>query len=79
MKPVTFTDEELDALAYVLQFAGQQKSLDLRSKGVPSADKTVTTLESMGVKIFGINVSTSGNPNANIAWENIAGYNQQKR
>lgn len=24
MKPVTFTDEELDALAYVLQFAGQQ-------------------------------------------------------
>ncbi|KAK4710042.1 hypothetical protein R3W88_004555 [Solanum pinnatisectum] len=79
MKPVSFTDEELDALAYVLQFAGQQKALDLRSKGVPSADKTVTTLESMGVKIFGINVSTSGNPKANIAWENIAGYNQQKR
>lgn len=24
-------------------------------------------------------MSTSGNPNANIAWENIAGYNQQKR
>ncbi|KAG5620701.1 hypothetical protein H5410_005919 [Solanum commersonii] len=79
MKPVSFTDEELDALAYVLQFAGQQKALDFRSKGVPSADKTVTTLESMGVKIFGINVSTSGNPKANIAWENIAGYNQQKR
>ncbi|MCD9641862.1 hypothetical protein HAX54_028343 [Datura stramonium] len=83
MKPGSFTDEELDALVSVLQLAGQQKTLDLRSRGdagrVPSADKTVTTLESMGVKIFGINASTSGNPKANISWENIAGYNQQKR
>lgn len=79
MKPVSFTDEELDALASVLQFAGQQKTLDMRSREVSSADKTVTTLEAMGVKIFGIGVSTSGNPKANIAWENIAGYNQQKR
>ncbi|KAF3674034.1 meiotic spindle formation protein mei-1 isoform X2 [Capsicum chacoense] len=81
MKPGSFTDEELDALVSVLQFTGQPK--DLRSRGdagrVPSADKTVTTLESLGVKIFGINASTSGNPKANIAWENIAGYNQQKR
>lgn len=83
MKRGSFTDEELDALVSVLQLAGQQKTLDLRSRGdadrVPSSDKTVTTLESMGVKIFGINASTSGNPKANIAWENIAGYNQQKR
>lgn len=79
MKPMSFTDEELDALASVLQFVGQQKTMDRRSRGVPSADKTVTTLEAMGIKIFGINVSTSGNPKANIAWDNIAGYNQQKR
>ncbi|CAN4124163.1 unnamed protein product [Withania somnifera] len=83
MKRGSFTDEELDALVSVLLLAGQQKTLDLRSRGdagrVPSADKTVTTLESMGVKIFGINSSTIANPKANIAWENIAGYNQQKR
>ncbi|KAJ8550192.1 hypothetical protein K7X08_033899 [Anisodus acutangulus] len=83
MKPGSFTEEELDALVSVLQLAGQQKSLDLRSRGdagrVPSADNTVTTLESMGVKLFGISASNSGNPKANIAWENIAGYNQQKR
>ncbi|XP_060175758.1 uncharacterized protein LOC132606325 isoform X3 [Lycium barbarum] len=83
MKPGSFTDEELDALVSALQLAGQQKTVDLRSRGdagrVPSADKTVTTLESMGVKIFGINAPTSGNPKANITWENIAGYNQQKR
>ncbi|KAK4348075.1 hypothetical protein RND71_034414 [Anisodus tanguticus] len=61
MKPGSFTEEELDAL---LQLAGQQKTLDLRSRGdagpVPSADKTVTTLESIGVKIFGINASNNG-------------------
>ncbi|XP_059297186.1 cell division control protein 48 isoform X2 [Lycium ferocissimum] len=83
MKPGSFTDEELDALVSALELAGQQKTVDLRSRGdagrVPSADKTVTTLESMGVKIFGINAPTSGNPKANITWENIAGYNQQKR
>ncbi|XP_019243890.1 PREDICTED: uncharacterized protein LOC109223875 isoform X3 [Nicotiana attenuata] len=83
MKPGSFTDEELDALVSLLQLAGQQKTVDLRARGdagrVPSADKTVASLESMGVKIFGINASDSVNPKVDIAWENIAGYSQQKR
>lgn len=43
MKPVSFTDEELDALASVLQFAGQQKTLDMRSREVPSDIKIFDT------------------------------------
>ncbi|CAA2956761.1 ATPase family AAA domain-containing 1-A isoform X1 [Olea europaea subsp. europaea] len=83
MKQGSFSTEELDALASVLQLAGQQKSLEVRPRGdassVPSIDKTVSSLEGMGVKVYGLTQSNVDQPKADISWDNIAGYNYQKR
>lgn len=83
MKQGSFTSEELDALASILHFTGQQRSLALRSKGgvaqVPTADKTISSLEAMGVKIYGLKQPELENPNVDISWDNIAGYDEQKR
>ncbi|KAL2467110.1 P-loop containing nucleoside triphosphate hydrolase superfamily protein [Abeliophyllum distichum] len=83
MKQGSFSPEELDALASVLQLAGQQKSLEVRPRGdasrVPSVDKTVSSLEGMGVKVYGLAQSNVDQPKADISWDNIAGYNHQKR
>lgn len=83
MKSGSLTSEELDALVSVLQIAGQQKTLELRPKGdvasAPSMDKTVSSLEAMGVKIFGLAEPGVDHSKQAISWDNIAGYNQQKR
>ncbi|GER52904.1 P-loop containing nucleoside triphosphatehydrolases superfamily protein [Striga asiatica] len=83
MKPGSFTSEELDALASILMLAGQPKGLELRPKGdpakVPGKDKTIASLEGMGVKIYGLQQLDTEQPNADITWENIAGYDEQKR
>lgn len=76
MKPGSLNPEELDALVSIMQIAGQQKTSEGRLRGdiARTPDKTVTSLEAMGVKIFGLNDAKS-----DISWENIAGYNQQKQ
>lgn len=83
MKRGSFSSEELDALASILKLAGQPKSVALGQRGgsaeVPAADKTVSNLEGMGVKIFGLKPSNPEDPNASISWDNIAGYDNQKR
>nr|XP_043621258.1 outer mitochondrial transmembrane helix translocase isoform X2 [Erigeron canadensis] len=83
MKQGSFTDEELDALVSVLKMAGVGQS---RISGkredtarTPSMDKSVTSLEGMGVKIYGLNEPKIEYSKSEISWENIAGYNQQKR
>lgn len=45
----------------------------------PSVDKSVASLEGMGVKIYGLNEPKLDDSKSEISWENIAGYNQQKR
>ncbi|KAL8469064.1 hypothetical protein ACS0TY_032052 [Phlomoides rotata] len=83
MKQGSFSSEELDALASILQITGQQRSLGLRSKNgapqVPTVDKTISSLEAMGVKIYGLKQPNQENPNVDISWDNIAGYDDQKR
>lgn len=83
MKPGSFTDEELDTLVSVLQLAGQPRAEETKPRGdaarVPSPNKTVSSLEAMGVKIFGINESNTDIGRTEISWENIAGYSHQKR
>ena len=83
MKQGSFTSEELDALASVLQLAGQPRSFGLGPKGgaaqVPAVDKTISNLEGMGVKIYGLKSPNLEDPNADISWDNIAGYDNQKR
>lgn len=83
MKPGSLNPEELDALVSVMQIAGQQKTSE-GSRRVdiaqpPYKDNTVTSLEAMGVQIFGLNKAKLDDLKSDISWENIAGYNQQKR
>ncbi|XP_073039071.1 uncharacterized protein [Primulina eburnea] len=81
LKQGSFTLEELDALASALQLAGQQKSLEVRPRGnvVPTFDKTISSLEAMGVKIYGLSQPNIEHTNVDISWDNIAGYDNQKR
>ncbi|RAL39511.1 unnamed protein product [Cuscuta campestris] len=83
MKPGSFTPEELDTLVSLLQLAGQPRGIKTRPSGdagnVVSPNKTVSLLEAMGVKIFGINELSADTTKADISWESIAGYSHQKR
>ncbi|XP_015688369.1 outer mitochondrial transmembrane helix translocase [Oryza brachyantha] len=52
-----------------------------RSKHVPSMEKIISDLEGMGVRVYGFD-ETSSVPmdgNGTVMWENIAGYEAQKR
>ncbi|XP_071713975.1 uncharacterized protein [Rutidosis leptorrhynchoides] len=84
IKEGSFTSEELDALVSVLKLAGvgQSRTVDRRgdsSTRAPSMDKSVASLEGMGVKIYGLKEPKLEYSKSEISWENIAGYNQQKR
>lgn len=83
MKRGSFSPEELDALVSVLQLAGQNKNLEQRPRGqtsqMPSTGKSVSTLQAMGVKVYGLSEPNLGDAKAEISWDNIAGYSQQKR
>ncbi|KAI3701000.1 hypothetical protein L2E82_45641 [Cichorium intybus] len=83
IKKGSFTGEELDALVFVLKLAGvgQNRSMDKSRDNArnSSMDKSVTSLQGMGVKIYGIKEPKLEYSKSEIAWENIVGYNQQKR
>ncbi|OVA20008.1 AAA+ ATPase domain [Macleaya cordata] len=84
IKKGSFSLKELDALASTLILAGSRvlaKRTERReNKTVPSpTEKTVAALEAMGVRVFGLNESHAISPNGEISWENIAGYDLQKR
>ncbi|XP_011046997.1 PREDICTED: 26S protease regulatory subunit 7 homolog isoform X1 [Populus euphratica] len=84
IKSGSLSTTELDAFVSVLQLAGSKlRPLDRKpvegSARVPSADKSVASLESMGVRIYGIDEPLVNSSSNDISWENIAGYDQQKR
>ncbi|KAL6990724.1 hypothetical protein U1Q18_008843, partial [Sarracenia purpurea var. burkii] len=83
IKQGSFNSKELDALVSVLQLVGQNRTLERKSRGdsmqKPSAEKLVASLEAMGVRIYGLNEPNVEYPKTEISWDNIAGYNQQKR
>ncbi|KAL1809143.1 hypothetical protein ACET3Z_026133 [Daucus carota] len=83
MKGGSFSPEELDAFVSLLQLAGQNKSLEQRQRGspgqMPSKGKSISSLEAMGIKIYGLDEPNMGDSKSEISWENIAGYSQQKR
>ena len=45
----------------------------------PPVERTIASLQSMGVRIYGLNEPQLTSPNSEISWDNIAGYDQQKR
>lgn len=90
IKPSSFSLKELEALISALKLAGQKdikassgkassKGKDQRSKHLPSIDKTVSDLEAMGVKVYGFDEASSVPMDGTLMWENIAGYEPQKR
>ncbi|BBH00700.1 P-loop containing nucleoside triphosphate hydrolases superfamily protein [Prunus dulcis] len=86
MKEGSLSLQELDALVAALQLAGtklgQNSALERRPREdttqVPS-EKLIASLESMGVRIYGINEPHVSSSSKEISWDNIAGYDQQKR
>ncbi|CAH9059178.1 unnamed protein product [Cuscuta europaea] len=83
MKPGSFTNEELDTLVSILQLAGHPRAMETKPRGdaanTQSPNKTVSSLEAMGIKIFGINELNGDKTKTEISWESIAGYRYQKR
>ncbi|MCL7035038.1 hypothetical protein MKW94_011809 [Papaver nudicaule] len=89
IKKGSFSTEELDALVSALKLAGSRvKGSERKPRGYPerqdnrvdsAVEKSVAALEAMGVRIFGLKESPAVSSTGDIAWENIAGYDQQKR
>ncbi|XP_021735113.1 uncharacterized protein LOC110701793 [Chenopodium quinoa] len=60
--------------------SGQSKPGERSSStGTPSISKSITSLEAMGVRVFGLDEPLVGNAKEEVSWDTIAGYDQQKR
>ncbi|GLU15586.1 hypothetical protein SLE2022_320630 [Rubroshorea leprosula] len=87
IKRGSFSPRELDAFVSVLQLAGgklgQNKTLERRPREgtsrMPSPEKSIASLEAMGVRIYGLSAPQVNFSHDEISWDNIAGYDQQKR
>ncbi|BBH00696.1 hypothetical protein Prudu_010748 [Prunus dulcis] len=77
MKEGSLSPEELDALL------GQNSTLERRLREditqVPSSELLIASLKSTGVRIYGINEPHVSSSSKEISWDNIAGYDKQKR
>ncbi|KEH36940.1 P-loop nucleoside triphosphate hydrolase superfamily protein [Medicago truncatula] len=86
MKQGNLSPEELDAFISVLQLAGnklvERNPLERKrreeTEQPQSVDKSISSLEAMGVKVYGLN-EPIGISNSEISWDIIAGYEDQKR
>lgn len=87
IKKGSLSPRELDAFVSVLQLAGgkmKQKTNVERKPGEgssrsPPVDRSVSKLESIGVRIYGLDEPQGYSSYKEISWDNIAGYDQQKR
>ncbi|XP_048131695.1 probable 26S proteasome regulatory subunit 10B isoform X1 [Rhodamnia argentea] len=87
MKPGSLTSKELEAFVSVLQLAGKKLGRDKFLESRPregterktTPEKAITSLESMGVRIYGIDEFPVDVENKKLSWDNIAGYEKQKR
>lgn len=74
------SEEERDAFVSVLELAaGSLKRYNVSERKEASTDKSVSSLESMGVRVYGLDEPSVYSSNSGMSWENIAGYHQQKR
>lgn len=87
MKQGSLSPKELDALVSALQLAGvklgQNSTTERRSREdttqTPSTEKLIASLESMGVRIYGVDEPNVSSASKDISWDNLAGYDLQKR
>jgi hypothetical protein len=86
MKQGNLSAEELDAFVSILQLAGNrfvernplEKKPREETEQAPSVDKSISSLEAMGVRTYGLK-EPIGMSNGEISWDIIAGYEHQKR
>lgn len=52
---------------------------NFRSRSSPSLEKSVSALEAMGVRVYGVDEILGAPMEGMVSWDNIAGYDQQKR
>ncbi|KAJ4761422.1 P-loop containing nucleoside triphosphate hydrolases superfamily protein [Rhynchospora pubera] len=92
IKQGRFSSKELDAVISALKLAGRKnlkgssgknsKAYSSRSgntRELPSSEKTLSDLEAMGVRIYGLDETTGTPVDGTVTWDNIAGYDEQKR
>ncbi|KMT04093.1 hypothetical protein BVRB_8g185470 [Beta vulgaris subsp. vulgaris] len=83
LKKGSFTPAELDALVSIMQIAGEKSGSKAtersNSGGTKSMSKSISSLEAMGVRVFGLDEPHVDHTNEKISWDTIAGYDQQKR
>jgi len=91
IKRGSFSLKELEALVSALKIAGEKnvkgssgkntprKGNGQRSKHVPSLEKIVSDLDAMGVRVYGFDETSSVPMDGTVIWENLAGYEPQKR
>ncbi|KAJ7946341.1 P-loop containing nucleoside triphosphate hydrolases superfamily protein [Quillaja saponaria] len=75
------SSEELDALVSVLEIAGRKFRKNKTTEETADEDITIPSLEFMGIQIYGVDEPsmTTSQSNNKISWDNIAGYDHQKR
>ncbi|CAN1157192.1 Cell division control protein 48 [Linum perenne] len=77
LKNGTLSAVELDALVSTLQLAGGK--LQNSERKPVAIDKSVASLKGMGVQIYGLEAPVMNSTSNEISWDNIAGYDKQKR
>ncbi|KAB2025966.1 hypothetical protein ES319_D06G186100v1 [Gossypium barbadense] len=86
IKQGSLNQKELEAFVSALELASgrfaQSSSLVNKpregSAQIP-AQKSISSLEAMGVRIYGLDAPHQNKPYNEISWDNIAGYDQQKQ
>lgn len=95
IKKESFNNKELDALVNALKIAGGKdvkKPLGKSPQGHTSRrdnkygsthslplEKLVSDLEAMGVRVYGVDETKCVPTDSTISWDNLAGYEEQKR
>ncbi|XP_078438185.1 P-loop containing nucleoside triphosphate hydrolases superfamily protein isoform X2 [Wolffia australiana] len=90
IKDGMFTSVELDALVSALKLAGEKTETKKKSEQNPwrsvkekqkdpQLARVIPSLEAMGVRVYGIDEAPRSSCGIAISWDNIAGYEQQKR
>ncbi|KAI4967399.1 hypothetical protein ZWY2020_027872 [Hordeum vulgare] len=73
IKPDSFSSKELEGLVSALKIAGQKDAKTSSGKASTKGG------EDMGVRVYGFDETSSVPMDGTVMWENIAGYEHQKR
>ncbi|KAJ8461332.1 hypothetical protein OPV22_034258 [Ensete ventricosum] len=75
----TLLDSEYREIEFIKQGSYTFKELEAVVSALKLAGERVSALEGMGVRVYGLDETSSFPWDGTISWENIAGYDEQKR